>query len=235
MNMSKVRARLPQIVSVAALLLVLLIAAWGRAVNRTLNQRLTVSDADRVARGEVIDQLANQVKLLCGDRPNCAPVVERARDVPAPAVGERGQQGERGPGPTEEQVRAAVTAYLTANPPLPGRPPTDAEIDAAVSAFCATRNDCAGPAGAAGPRGEQGDSVVGPEGPRGPAGADATDAQVATAVEAFCAIRNGCIGPQGPIGSPGPAPVSWTFTFRNRAFVCSDPDGNLAYDCTEVP
>lgn len=116
--------------------------------------------------------------------------------------GERGETGERGPGPTVEQVRTAVAAYLAAYPPEPGRPPTDAQVAAVVASYCAARGDCRGPVG---PPGDDGASIVGPAGPAGPTGPPgpaATDAQVAAAVAAYCA-SGACTGPPGPPGPPG--------------------------------
>lgn len=85
------------------------------------------------------------------------------------------------------EVATAVADYLTKNPPKPGRPPTpeeiqryiyqyladnpqqfkgkdgqnatDAQIVAAVTAYCssATPSPCAGPAGPVGPKGDKGD------------------------------------------------------------------------------
>lgn len=73
-----------------------------------------------------------------------------------------GAQGPEGRPPTDEEISAAVVAYLAANPPAgggegtvgPAGPgPTDAQIDAAIERYCATHGDCRGPQG---PQGEPG-------------------------------------------------------------------------------
>lgn len=132
------------------------------------------------------------------------------------------------PLPSREQVRDAVENYLIANPPASGepgrpggagRPPTDAEIDAAVARFC-QGGFCRGDRGVPGERGEpgedgepgkDGESITGPEGPQGPpgetivgpTGPGPTDAQVAAAVAAYCDAHGECRGEQGPQGEPG--------------------------------
>lgn len=83
-----------------------------------------------------------------------------------------------------------------------------------------------GEAGAPGPSGEPGEAgpagaagKTGAEGPRGPAG------------EAGPAGDPGPAGPQGPPGETGPAIATFTFTFSDVTYTCSDPDGDLAYEC----
>jgi hypothetical protein len=99
-------------------------------------------------------------------------------------------------------VATAVAEFLTANPPMPGRPPTpqeiataastwftthasefqgpagknvtDAQVTAAVDAYC-TAHGCAGKAGTTGPTGPTGGT--GPTGPQGPQGVSFTDLQ----------------------------------------------------------
>lgn len=206
MNLPAVRSRLPQILSVLAILFVLGIAWWVSGSNRDLNKRLAASEADRTARGRVIDDLAAQVKLLCGDRPHCSPVVDSAKDLPRPVVGEPGPAGERGlrgeqgePGPGGPPGMPGIQG----EPGVPGRDGLPGSV---------------GPPGAPGVQGPTG--IAGPVGSQGETGAA------------------GPTGPQGivgPVGSQGPAPTSFTFQFRNRAWVCADPDGDLAYDCAEQP
>jgi hypothetical protein len=85
-------------------------------------------------------------------------------------VGPKGDPGESVTGPAGSQGERGEKGD-------PGRAPTDAEIDGAVSRFCAPRNDCKGPAGAdstvAGPPGPPGAASTVP----GPAGANGRDAQ----------------------------------------------------------
>lgn len=67
--------------------------------------------------------------------------------------------------------------------------------------------------GPAGPEGSTGTGTAGPEGPEGPA------------------------GEPGAAGPPGPAVGSFTFSEGGRTWVCSDANGDLAYECeqTEPP
>lgn len=108
-----------------------------------------------------------------------------------------------------------------------------------------------GPQGPAGPSGRDGrDGVDGPPGPQGepgvqgPPGVDGRPGQDGVQGEPGPPGAQGDPGPAGPPGADGvagvdgaagPAPVSWTFTHQNKTYQCSDPDGDLAYDCAEVP
>ena len=121
---------------------------------------LTDAQVDRVAR-----VAASQVPR---PRDGRTPTDEQVRAVVESVVakvctgntcqGPKGDQGERGPGPSDEQ------------------------LDAALAGFCADRGGCVGPTGKDGLPGEQGppgpagpagkDGLPGPEGPAGPAGKD---------------------------------------------------------------
>jgi hypothetical protein len=159
---------------------------------------------------------------------------------------------------TDNQVRAAVTDYLTRNPPADGRLPTQAEVDAAVSRYCAA-NACRGSDGTSGTNGT--------DGADGADGADATDDQVAAEVRAYCAQHNGClptsdeiraavaaycedptapgrcVGPAGAQGAEGPpGPVLPEYTITNELGVTKrcvldvepppDPEAPPHYICT---
>ena len=123
-------------------------------------------------------------------------------------VGVRGLPGVQGsPGPIG----------LTGPPGPPGPALTPAQIIGSISFYC-SRQLCAIPP---------------------------TQAQVREALEA-CARDGGCrgergpegpTGPQGPQGepgaqgAPGPRIESFTFTHAGVTYRCTDPDGDLAYDC----
>lgn len=114
-----------------------------------------------------------------------------------PEPGPRGDTGDRGPGPTEAQVRAAVREYCKQDVACD---PTDAQINAAVEEYCAD-DACIGPAGR--------DGEDGAAGLDGTAGQDATDAQVDAAVQRYCLAQPGgsCVGEDGidgARGEPGP-------------------------------
>lgn len=144
-----------------------------------------------------------------------------------------GRDGRRGPGPTDDQVRVAVAAHLTAHPPTPGRAPTDDEIDAAAADYLAANPPAPGATGpppstatvaaevarwleanppAQGPQGIPGQSppcLSQPSQCQGPAGRDGID---------------GATGQTGAPGAAGQPPVSWEST---------DPDGRTTI-CTRT-
>lgn len=155
------------------------------------------------ARGEVVQSPTGQDLCRRGIEVQSAP-------VPA-AV--QGQQGERGPGPTLEQIEAAVAAYcaahagcagrppttaevaaavadyLIAHPPQPGRPPTAAEIAEQVTIYFANNPP---------PQGEPGDR--GPRGQTGERGPPPSQAEIQAAVDAHLAANPPPMGPRGPAG-----------------------------------
>lgn len=154
------------------------------------------------------------------------PVVQAPEPIAGPA-GVQGEQGVQGPGPTQQQIDAAVAeyfaahppgatpamvavqvaAYLTAHPPKPGPAPTPAQIATAASDYItAHASDFQGQPGQPGQNGQDGHS--------------ATDAQVTAAVSAYCDAHNQC---QGPTGQQGPPPAAWTWT---------DPGSGQDMTCT---
>lgn len=101
------------------------------------------------------------------------------RDGRPGAQGLRGQTGQRGSqGPQGVQGKAGSDGADGA----PGRPPTAAEIESAVTAYCNTHGDCAGPPGE--------NTAVGPQ-------------QIASAVQAYCDSRGECKGADGTDGRDG--------------------------------
>lgn len=154
-------------------------------------------------------------------------------------------------GPSDAQVRAAVAAYLRDNPPAPGRAPTDAEVDAAVTRVCAAIS-CQGEKGdpgkdGAGPSDEQVQAQVADYCGRNN-GCRPTTAEVAAAVEAYCNSEGApCRGIPGQPGEPGatgaPAPPPASYTERHQgmlgttAEVCTrttpPEDDTPEYDCVQ--
>lgn len=120
--------------------------------------------------------------------------------------GPAGEAGEQGPaGPRGEPGRDGRDGRDGVSPPCLLEP-----------------GRCVGPQGPPGRDGEDGrdgqDSIVpGPQGPRGPAGADST-----------------VPGPPGPQGDSGPPIESFSFEWANQTYTCSDPDGDLVYECERV-
>ena len=139
--------------------------------------------------------------------------------------GEPGKRGERGPGPTDEQIGSAVEQYfrehplpegksptiaqiaqvvgdyLRANPPEPGRPPTPEEVATATATYLAANIELF--------RGEPG--KTGEKGP--PPSAE----DVRAAVTAYCSEDSRCRGPQGPQGIG----ITGTMLTRDSQGVCT--------------
>ncbi|NUO59010.1 MAG: collagen-like protein [Hamadaea sp.] len=107
------------------------------------------------------------------------------------STGAKGDTGAAGPAPTQAQVVAAVQAYCAANGGCRGAAGasiTQAQAIAAVATYCSS-GTCKGPTGATGAQG-----VAGQEGAAGAAGADGKNGADSTVP-----------GPQGPAGAEGPA------------------------------
>jgi hypothetical protein len=119
---------------------------------------------DLIASNENAQRLYDQL-LAEGVQPDGVPP-----DVLTPDAGPRGPAGEIGPA---------------------GRPPTDAEVQAAVERFCAAVGGCQGRDGV--------DGAPGPAGANGVDGASGTDGAPGPAGP------QGEQGPAGPQGPPGPA------------------------------
>jgi Collagen triple helix repeat (20 copies) len=98
-----------------------------------------------------------------------------------------------------------------------------------------------GDSGDPGSKGDNGTGVLGPVGPIGPAGPDGPPGP---AGDPGAQGDPGDSGPQGPPGDPGaqgpvgpagpggPAPSSFTFTVNDTTYTCTDPEGDLTYQCT---
>jgi hypothetical protein len=97
--------------------------------------------------------------------------------------GADGRDGRDGRAPTQAEIAAAVSRYLTLNPPQPGRPPTMAEILTAVTGYLRANPPPAGPSGAPGKDGT--DGADGADGADGKDGAPPTDGQIRAAVEEY--------------------------------------------------
>jgi hypothetical protein len=151
----------------------------------------------------------------------------------AGAPGSPGPQGSQGPGPSDEQVAAAVAAYL-AQHPIAGQPPTQEQVSAVVAVYMTQHPAPAGspgPTGAAGPgpsdtqiadavavweSGHPVATVTGPsgaagpqgsQGPPGPSGVGATGPQGSQGEPG----PSGASGASGASGEPGQAPSGWTY------------------------
>jgi hypothetical protein len=171
---------------------------------------------------------------------------ERIAKGPDQVVEEPPKQGERGPGPTEAQVSAAVVSYCESHQckGADGRTPSPDDVAKAVLAYC-TGGTCKGKDGAPAPAvtpEELGIAVatycadgrcVGPAGLPGPA---PTPEEIATAVANYCAngACKGEDGVDGEKGEKGDPPSSITFTNGPMAgYTCTqDPPGSTSYSCS---
>lgn len=150
-------------------------------INAELNEQESASQA-----------LAEQVKRLGGK-----PVVDPPAVTPS--------QGERGPGPTASQVRAAVADYCAGDRCKPTV--SRSQVAAAVADYCAG-GLCQAKDGTNGGPGK--DGTDGADGADGAPGPGPTDEQIAAAVEAYCAGGN--CGKDGKDGTDGADGKDATFT-----------------------
>jgi len=181
-------------------LVVFLLLVVGRAGARIDSQARALS---ALAEGD--DQLRTQV-LRLGGTPNVPPPQVIISGVPG-AVGEQGQQG---PGPSQQQIADAVAAYLTLHP-VPGASPS--QVAAAVAAY-----------------------LVASPPPPGPQGPGPSGQQIADAVASYMAANPAPSGPAGKDGSNGAAgspPAGWSFGANGVAYDCVPDDGTPAphYTC----
>ena len=176
---------------------------------------------------------------------------QRAAQVQSTPVPGVPIQGDPGPGPTPEQIEAAVVAYcaardqcsgrppsteevaaavaqyLTANPPDPGRPPTAAEIAEQVRIYFANNPPPRGETGERGPRGE-----AGAAGATGQPGRPPTDEEIQAAVDAYLAANP---PPPGPFCQDGTSLQTVQFEDERFGLACvfddqpdPDPDPGFA-------
>ncbi|GAA3550906.1 hypothetical protein GCM10022419_034000 [Nonomuraea rosea] len=173
-----------------------------------------------------ISTLGERVRQAESDRQVLSEQVERLGGVPlvSPSSGPPGERGDVGPQgdpgrpPTTAEIGAAVAAYLAEHPPAAGRAPSAAQIGAAVSAYLQQHPPARGPAGEKGDPGEPGETVTGSPGPRGEPGPESTVA--------------GPQGESGPRGEPGPPPAGWTFVYGGVTYTCSPAEpGSTTYRC----
>ena len=147
--------------------------------NAKINAELVDQKEDSIALGA-------QVKRLGGK-----PVV----DPPATPA-----QGERGPGPTEAQVKAAVADYCAGDRCKPTV--SRSQVAAAVADYCAG-GLCQGEDGTNGGPGADGtNGANGTDGTNGAPGPGPTDEQIAAAVAAYC-DGGYCRGEPGQDGTDG--------------------------------
>ncbi len=205
-------------IAVAFAALGVLVAFWSARLSENsasiddLRAELEAAQADAAEQAHASRVLARQIRSL-GEKPVVDPADPQLMPGPSGMPGAAGPQGVRGPA----GLRGSDGADGVPGPPGPRGPagPTGA----AGGTRPAGTDGSTGPAGSAGAKGDQGeagaDGEPGPPGPPGPAGDP---------------------GPAGPQGPQGPAgyPDSFSYDVGPVTFVCTDPDGDRAYSCTQV-
>jgi len=201
-------------------------------------EQLPIVAEQRDAAVEEVRDLGRDVLQACaaGDvvqSPDGRDLCARASAVQADPVPGEAIQGERGPGPTLEQIEAAVAAYcaarnscvgrsatpqevaaavdewLTANPPRDGRTPTAAELAELVALYFAANPP---------PRGEDGrDGADGRPGKDGERGPGPTPEEIQAAVDAHLAENP---PPPGPACPPGSSLQAVTFASGETGLGC---------------
>ena len=167
-------------------------------------QRDQVAEQRDAAAGQA-QSLAEQIKAACSSGDLVGPVCEQAEQVAAapapppplasPATGEPGRP------PTAAEIQAAVDAYLVEHPPACGRPPTPAEVAAAVAEYL----------------------IANPPTPGRPPTAE----EISAAVAQYFAdnpVRDGRDGKDGEDGEPGPPPTAEEIDSAVAAWIDAHPD-----------
>lgn len=180
------------------------------------DKKVAVDQRDATA--QQATTLADQVAAACAAGGATAADLQRvgacqqAAQVQSTPVPQPGPKGDTGPGPTADQINAAVASWLFKNPPPAGRAPTVAEIAAAVTDYM-----IANPAqpGRAPTAAEISNAVAGwfadhpvrdgVDGHDGKDGPGPTEAQIQAAVDQYVAEHPPPAGPAGPAGPSCPA------------------------------
>lgn len=176
--------------------------------NASLQGDKAVLTGQRDATAQQATTLADQVAQACSSGGITAEDLQRvgacqqAQQVHTDPI--PGPRGERGPGPTVDEIRGAVAAYLTANPPPAGRAPTASEVAAAVTDYLVANPPQPGRA----PTAAEIASAVStyfatnpaPAGAKGDQGPAPTAEQIQTAVNQYLDDHPPAAGPAGPAG-----------------------------------
>jgi hypothetical protein len=179
--------RMVAIAWVIVALLAVLILTWLVVTVVSQSDQIHEQQVTNAAQDQALAE-ANRRLTQAGEQP-----------VTTPPAGPPGAVGERGPGPSDAQVAAAVASYCQVSRSCGGKLPTAQQVAAAVSSYC-RGGACVGHAGPAGRPGVAG--AAGAPGSPGETGPAPTTAEIAAAVTAYCSGGR-CTGPTGPAGSTG--------------------------------
>lgn len=182
----------------AAVLFIVGSVLWAQAGQQAAQQQTGVVEQQRDDERAVKLSLAEQITAACGAGDLHGPVCEQAEQVAAtPVPGSTGAQGVPGPPPSAEEIRAAVDAYLAANPPPAGRPPSASEVAAAVASYL----------------------IANPPAP----GRPPTAGEIAAAVETYFADNPPRAGVDGRDGAPGRPPTAEEIRAAVDAYLAENP------------
>jgi hypothetical protein len=175
----------------------------------------------RAQLGSKADDAATSVLQLCARNDNVSQVLQKAgvcsksaevKQATTPEV-LQGAAGERGPSPTDEQVRVQVDSYFSQHPLPPGQLPTAQQVMSAVTAVYNANKPADGPPPTAAVVFQQvaqycaGDRCRGSDGKNGQDAPAVTAGQLFDQVTAYCNQASkpcvGATGPQGPQGVQG--------------------------------
>jgi hypothetical protein len=106
---------------------------WAQAGQQAAQQQTGVVEQQRDSAVAEKVSLAEQIKAACAAGDLRGPICDQAADVAATPV--PSATGAAGRPPTAAEISAAVEAYLLANPPAAGRAPTAAEVAAAAASY----------------------------------------------------------------------------------------------------
>jgi hypothetical protein len=182
------------------------------------NERIEALEETATERADAVDQLADgldeartQLEDL-GVEPEVPPpedVVNGAEIRPRGEQGEPGEAGEPGDPPSDAQIAAAVDAYCDLNGCTgpSGPEPNSLQVAAAVVTYCDNRGECRGPTGETGDVGTAGpdgsDGVDGQDGSDGASGSDGQQGPGPTNEQIAAAVESYCAAHGGCRGPAG--------------------------------
>ena len=181
-----------------------------------------IAEDQRDATAQQAGTLADQVAQACGaggvtseelNRVGACQQAEQVKIDPTPIP------GPRGPGPTAEQIQAAVASYLAANPPPAGRAPTAAEVSTAVAQYLTANPPTPGRTPTAAEIAAAVATYFAANPPRngsdGQPGRAPTPDEIQAAVNSYLAANPPPAGAAGPAGPPAPSVQTVTKSYSD--------------------